>query len=169
MNSEDRRLKIIDILAATDKPLSGTSLADLCKVSRQVIVQDIAILRAENKNIISTNKGYMLYRSDSNKYREYLLVNHDKELILEEFFTIVDHGGTILNVAVDHDLYGRIEADLYISNRMDAKAFAEKMKQSKDQPLSFITDQNHFHLIETPSKEHMDNIRKELKKLKILQ
>ena len=165
MNSENRRLKIIDILNQQDKPLSGTALADILEVSRQVIVQDIAILRAENKNIISTNRGYMLFRPDQNSYREYLTVNHSQNHILDEFFTIVDNGGTILNTAVNHDLYGRIEADLYIANRMDAKSFVDKMIRSKDRPLSFLTSGDHYHLIETKNIETMNFIKAELKKL----
>ena len=168
MNSEERRTKIIDILNKYDKPVSGSHLADNLNVSRQVIVQDIAILRAENKNIVSTNKGYMLYRSGNDSYREYLQVTHSTEQILDEFFAIVDNGGTILNVGIDHDLYGRIEADLFISNRIDAKNFFEKMLESKDSPLSFITDKNHFHLVETKNKEFMDHIKKALANLNFL-
>ena len=165
MNAEERRQQIIDILKVQEKPISGTALADMLNVSRQVIVQDIAILRAENKNIISTNRGYMMFRSDHNCHREYIMVSHSQNHILDEFFCIVDNGGTILNIGVNHDLYGRIEADLYIANRADAEAFSNKAISSKDRPLSFLTAGEHFHLIETKDKETMENIKNQLHRL----
>ena len=45
---EERREHIIQLLTQTKKPISGTELARQMKVSRQVIVQDIALLRASN-------------------------------------------------------------------------------------------------------------------------
>ena len=55
-----RRDGILSLLEESDTPLSGTELAHRFKVSRQVIVQDIALLRAEDKKILSTYRGYVL-------------------------------------------------------------------------------------------------------------
>ena len=168
MTSEERRLRIIDILSNINSPISGSILAEKLNVSRQIIVQDIALLRAENKNIISTNKGYIFYKSNHHTYREEICVNHNEDKILEEFYAIVDNGGTILNVSIHHDLYGNITADLFISSRADANSFFEKMKICKDKPLSLLTGASHYHIIETENKSVMEIIKKELAKLGIL-
>ena len=62
MEGKDRRERLIALLQQADTPISGTELAKQLGVSRQVIVQDVALLRAENCEILSTNKGYLLYQ-----------------------------------------------------------------------------------------------------------
>lgn len=170
MTGEERRKKIIEILADSVKPLSGTALAKEFSISRQVIVQDIALLRAENKNIISTNKGYMLYKTTQTNHtvREIVKVSHNTHQVLEEFYSIVDAGGTILNVFVEHELYGQIEADLYISNRTDAEEFYHKLSQCHNKPLKFLTDEIHYHTIEAKNRDTMEKILDNLTKKGIL-
>ena len=91
---EERRENIIKLLTQTKKPISGTELARQMKVSRQVIVQDIALLRASNRNILSTNKGYLYDRADEKKVaRRTFFVCHTDEQMAEELFAIVDTGG----------------------------------------------------------------------------
>lgn len=53
---EKRRSQIIKILKDSKSPVSGTKLAKVLKVSRQVIVQDMALLRAQRMQILSTYK-----------------------------------------------------------------------------------------------------------------
>ncbi|MBQ9989380.1 MAG: transcription repressor NadR [Lachnospiraceae bacterium] len=170
MTGEKRRKEIINIISSAHRPISGTSLADLFQVSRQVIVQDIALLRAENKNIISTNRGYMLYQGSSNMniYRRIFEVRHNGDQILDEFYTIVDLGGTIVNVSIDHELYGILEASLFISTRIEAQEFVKKASTSKDQPLSALTGDTHYHTIEAPSKEILNDIEAALKEKRFL-
>ena len=165
MTGEERRKEIINVLSSAPKPISGTDLACMFQVSRQVIVQDIALLRAENKNIIYTNRGYMLYHSTQNRnlHRRIFQVSHTGEQILEEFYAIVDLGGTILNVSVEHELYGLMEASLFISNRADAQDFVKKMDSCKDQPLSTLTGNTHYHTVEAKRKETLDAIEASLK------
>ena len=64
LTGEERRKELIRVLKQSDKAVSGTDLAKQFEVSRQVIVQDIALLRATNKKILSTNKVYILFRDD---------------------------------------------------------------------------------------------------------
>ncbi len=165
MTGEERRREIMNILTSAPKPVSGMSLAYKFQISRQIIVQDIALLRAENKNIISTNRGYMLYHSSQNRniHRRIFEVSHAEDQILEEFYCIVDSGGTILNVSIDHELYGLIETSLFISNRADARDFAKKMASCKDKPLSTLTRDLHFHTVEAPSEKSLDSIEASLK------
>ena len=110
MDTENRRYQILKLLENQHKPVSGTVLSKLFGVSRQVIVQDIALLRAENKEILSTNKGYVLFKpveEDGSKKRVFR-VTHSMENMEDELNCIVDNGGYVLDVLVDHDLYGQI-------------------------------------------------------------
>lgn len=167
MNSDgtSRRKIILDILAKQNTPVSGTALAKKCHVSRQVIVQDIALLRAENKEIISTNRGYLLYHpfSENGQPRTPVYVSHTADQILDEMYTIVDLGGAMLDVYVDHDLYGQIRADLVIRSRQDADRFVAKMKSSGSKPLKALTGDCHYHTISAPSEKILNLIRAELK------
>ena len=125
MNAEKRRENILKLLAESDSPLSGTDLAKCLAVSRQVIVQDIALLRAVNKNILSTNKGYLLFHEEEKMKgrKRSVKVRHTQQQILDELCTIVDLGGHILDVVVAHEIYGQITCDLIINSRQDAKSF----------------------------------------------
>lgn len=128
MNAEKRRENILKLLAESDSPLSGTDLAKCLAVSRQVIVQDIALLRAVNKNILSTNKGYLLFHEEEKMKgrKRSVKVRHTQQQILDELCTIVDLGGHILDVVVAHEIYGQITCDLIINSRQDAKSFVEQ-------------------------------------------
>src|SRR5690554_4631292 len=119
MEAKERREKLINILEQSQKPISGSKLAEQLGVSRQVIVQDIALLRASNEKIFSTNKGYLLYRQQSTKLSRSYLVKHSTQEIEEELCLIVDLGGRILDVGVSHGVYGNISTDLIINNRHD--------------------------------------------------
>lgn len=107
MQGKERREKILEILENRKEAISGSELAKMLGVSRQVIVQDIALLRAVNKNIISTTKGYLLYYQEEEKANRCFLVKHTTEAIEDELCTIVDKGGRILDVIVAHDIYGQ--------------------------------------------------------------
>ncbi len=164
VNGVERRKQIIELLLESDKPLSGSALAIKMEVSRQVIVQDIALLRATNKNILSTNKGYIIYGEGLvDTYKETIAVNHDDEQILDELYTIVDGGGEVLDVVVEHDVYGQISVDLVIKSRKDADEFVLKCKENNTKPLKELTDGIHYHTIQTESKADMNEIVGKLK------
>ncbi len=164
LDGEQRRTKIIEILEESSSPLSGTELSRQMGVSRQVIVQDIALLRATNKNILSTNKGYVLFQPqrEREKCKRTLCVRHTTEQVLEEFYTIVDLGGKILDVVVEHDLYGQIAVDLIIANRQDAEEFFRKMQESRVKPLKELTQDIHYHTIVARDKKTMERIEEAL-------
>ncbi len=162
MEGSIRREKILEVLKNTKAPISGGELAKKLNVSRQVIVQDIALLRATNKNILSTTKGYILYREDTKKsYRTYL-VKHTNEEIEDELCTIVDSGGKVLDVIVSHEIYGQISADLIISNRQDVYDFVNNIKEKNTKPLKELTNGVHIHTVEADTEEILDNIEKKL-------
>jgi transcriptional regulator of NAD metabolism len=165
MTGDDRRTEIHRLLLQSQQPMTGTALAKILHVSRQVIVQDIALMRAEQMPILSTNKGYLL-RSDEiqpQQPKRVFLVRHTTEQVLEEFMTVIDLGGRILDVAVEHELYGPIRADLLIENAADARDFVEKLSACRDNPLKVLTDDCHFHTVSAPSEKLLDLIESEFR------
>lgn len=164
MEGERRREKIIELLATATKPISGTEIAKVFGISRQVIVQDIALLRAVNKNILSTNKGYILYdpMEAAGKKKRTVAVRHTDAQIQDELYAIVDNGGKVLDVVVEHGIYGQITADLLLRTRADVDEFVEKINTIPSQPLKVLTDDLHYHTIEADTEELLDAVEKEL-------
>lgn len=159
-----RREEILKILRMCDKPISGTELAGRFGVSRQVIVQDVALLRAENRDILSTYRGYVLGNAgEKEQCIRVFCVNHATEDTLDELQTIVDLGGQVLDVSVEHELYGNIRADLLIQNRLDAAEFAAKMEHCQSQPLKVLTKGVHFHTVTAQSQRNLDLIETALR------
>lgn len=162
MEGNERRENLIKILNKKTKPISGSTLSQMLGVSRQVIVQDIALLRASDINILSTTKGYMLYPLDTPKVKRTLKVRHTTEQIEDELCTIVDHGGRVLDVFVHHEIYGQINTDLIIHNRRDVYDFVKKVEEKKVVPLKELTASIHQHTIEADSYEILDQVEKAL-------
>ena len=170
MTGEMRRAKILDMLKLQHAPLSGTALAKQFHVSRQVIVQDIALMRAENHWILSTNKGYV-YRTeelDDSQPKRVFWVKHSTDQVLDEFMTVLDLGGKILDVAVEHELYGQIRVDLLIETVHDAHDFVARLANCRDNPLKVLTDDCHYHTVSAPSEKLLDLIERELREKGIL-
>ena len=164
MTGEERRMKILAQLQEASTPLSGTALAKACRVSRQIIVQDIALMRAENYGIVSTNKGYLLRseKTENTLPKRVFFVKHTDQQVLDEFQTILELGGRILDVAVEHELYGQIRVDLMIETEADARYFCEKLKSCRDNPLKVLTDDCHYHTVCAPSEKLLDLIQEAL-------
>ena len=164
LTGEERRRELIRVLEQSSKAVSGTDLAKQFDVSRQVIVQDIALLRATNKKILSTNKGYILFRDDTKeKAKRIVCVLHKDTDILREFECIVDCGAKVLDVVVEHEIYGQVSADLLSQNRQDAISFVEQMKQCKSKALSCLTNGVHYHTIEADDEIMLDRAEASLK------
>ena len=166
MTGSERREKIIEEIKKSKVPLSGSALAKICEVSRQVIVQDIAVLRASNANIISTHRGYVM-EAEPAIVREFK-VRHTPEQVQDELNAIVDCGGKVLNVSVSHRVYGRITADMDISSRLDVQEFCETLKGSSSSLLSGVTSGYHYHLVEAPSEQRLDLIEERLREAGML-
>ena len=165
MTGEQRRTEIRRMLQQSQQPLTGTALANALHVSRQVIVQDIALMRAEHLPILSTNKGYLLHPDDVRlqQPKRVFFVRHTTEQVLDEFMTVIDLGGRILDVAVEHELYGSIRVDLLIENVQDALDFVERLAACRDTPLKVLTDDCHFHTVAAPSEKLLDLIEQEFR------
>lgn len=171
MTGEERRANILKRLQETDIPLSGTALAKEFHVSRQIIVQDIALMRAENNGIVSTNKGYLLrsQKTENTQPKRVFFVKHATEQVLEEFKIILELGGKILDVAVEHEIYGQICVDLLIETESDAEEFHNKLISCRDNPLKVLTDDCHYHTVCAPSEKLLDLIEGELRRKGFLQ
>lgn len=122
MTGEERRKKIAVMLGRT--PLSATKLADELGVSRQVIVQDIALLRAEGSQIIATNRGYIV--AGKPRAERVFKACHTDEQTREELYLIVDAGGCVEDVYVWHKVYGKICAQMNIDSRRKADEFCRR-------------------------------------------
>ena len=166
MNSaENRRSNLLQLLQEHGTPLSGSALAKILGVTRQIIVQDIALIRADNHNILSTNKGY-IYKTGTEKISRPLrvvYVKHSTDEVLDEFLTILELGGTVLDVAVEHEIYGQFRVDLLIETKQDAQDFVSRLSQCKDNPLKVLTDDCHYHTITAPSEKLLELIEDALK------
>lgn len=165
MDGEQRRTLILQLLNTEKEPLSGTSLARRMGVSRQVIVQDIALLRATNKNILSTNKGYVIYGKQEGSliYKRVFAVKHTDEEMREELYSIVDAGAKVLDVIIEHDVYGQIAVDLFINSRRDVDEFMEKILRNKAKPLKELTGDIHFHTVEASDEQTLNLVELKLK------
>ncbi|MCD8039511.1 MAG: transcription repressor NadR [Lachnospiraceae bacterium] len=165
MEGTDRREKIIELLKNSAEPLSGAALAKRLKVSRQVIVQDIALLRAYDRNILSTNKGYILFQSAEGgvSCKRTVAVNHTDEQMRDELYTIVDCGARVLDVVVEHEVYGQITVDLFLQSRQDVDEFITKIASSNAQPLKSLTNGAHFHTLEADSDEILERTERALR------
>lgn len=166
MTGEERRMQILRKLQETDTPLSGTALAKAFHVSRQIIVQDIALMRAENNGILSTNKGYLLRsnKTENTQPKRVFYVKHETQQVMDEFMTILELGGKVLDVAVEHELYGQICVDLLIESEADAVEFCNKLTICRANPLKVLTDDCHYHTVSARSEKLLDFIEEELRR-----
>lgn len=164
MKGEARRKEIIEILKKAREPISGNDIACRLGVSRQVIVQDMALLRTSYQNIISTSKGYILYEETPKRewFRREIKVKHGKEDIVRELDCIVDAGGWVVDVIIEHEIYGRLKGDLIIHNRADVREFMHKVEEHQTRPLTDLTEGVHFHTIEAEQETTLNAVEKAL-------
>lgn len=163
MEGKERRAKIIEEISKAEDSITGAALAKKYGVSRQVIVQDIALLRASGCQVLSTAEGYMIAGNNEMTCRRVFAVKHNKQEIEEELNLIVDNGGNVLNVIVSHPVYGEIGVDMMITNRKGVNSFVQKLKQDCSVPLMNLTKGEHLHVVEAINEDVLDDIEKALK------
>lgn len=169
MNTNERRKKILQTLKQTQIPLTGSELSNIYKVSRQIIVGDITVLRASGYNIYATPRGYILPQdSKINQELAIICCKHTDDNLQQELEIIVDNGGKIRDVIVEHPLYGEIRVNLFINSRRDIQLFLQKKSETKATALMSITNGIHYHTIEIPDLETLNLIKTELTKFRIL-
>lgn len=153
-----RREKILNILIEKKGAVSGSELAMRLNVSRQIIVQDIALLRAAGNDIIATPQGYLIISNITKRYRKEIVSKHNKDQIRDELTTIVDEGGTVLDVIIEHNIYGQICGNIMVASRRDVNKFIEKISNEDTEPLSHLTHGLHLHTIECKDEQTMERI-----------
>lgn len=161
MNNNERRSEILRMLKGSEESISAAKLAGLFGVTRQIIVSDIALLRANGNKIIAARQGYYMEK-DPAQQTEAILCRHNAERVLDEFYAVTDHGGTVVNVIVEHPIYGQLSAELNIASRYDAQEFVQKVKASMASQLCDLTGGLHIHMIRVPSKQAYERIVREL-------
>ncbi|MBQ3562150.1 MAG: transcription repressor NadR [Clostridia bacterium] len=160
MKANERRKAIVNLLLSEQKAISGSSLSERFSVSRQIIVQDITILKNSGYDILSTHSGYIMQKSPL-KERVFKLY-HTTEQTEDELNLIVDLGGTVVDVFVWHKVYGRVVAKLNIFSRLHVKQFIEGVRTGKSSELMNITGGYHYHTVRAESEEILDKIEKAL-------
>ncbi len=170
MKTEERRERLRHRLEMAGSAIKGTVLAQEFHVSRQVIVGDLNILRAQGVNVFATPRGYLIPKKgqEKNSLLATLVCRHDAEGMKRELEIIVDNGGHVRDVVVEHPVYGEIRGDLMLRSRRDVNAFLEKMMESGASPLLAVSGGIHLHTVEVMDKESLQEIRAGLEQEGIL-
>jgi hypothetical protein len=163
MEASKRRDKIMERLKKASTPVVARELADSYDVSRQVIVGDIALLRASGEEILSTPKGYIMRPSVDSHYKKKIVCQHSKDQTEEELLTIVRLGGEVIDVIVEHPLYGEMSGALNIRSQDDVRTFLEQLDREEASLLSDLTDGLHTHTISAKNKDIIGKIEESLK------
>ena len=156
MKVDKRRKAIVNLLSASKTPISGGELSKQFNVSRQIIVQDITVLKGLGYEIFSTHHGYVLQKSPL--VERVFKLKHTTEQTEDELNSIVDLGGTVVDVFVWHKVYGKISATLNIFSRLHVKQFLEGVRTGKSTELMNITGGYHYHTVRADSEAVLDKI-----------
>lgn len=169
MNAEQRRNQLLSCLEQAKEAVSATSLAKQFAVSRQIIVGDVAILRASGSDIAATPKGYILQSAQGSSGVTHMIACiHDGTQMEQELNICVDHGCTVVNVVVEHPVYGQLEGMLDLSSRYDVGRFVKTVKEQSAHALSELTDGIHLHTLKCPDEEAFNRVKEALKEAGLL-
>ncbi|MCI6733028.1 MAG: transcription repressor NadR [Lachnospiraceae bacterium] len=160
MKVQERRNAIVNLLLSEQEAISGSALSERFGVSRQIIVQDITILKGMGYDILSTHSGYIMQKSPLKE--RVLKVHHTTEQTEDELSLIVGLGGTVVDVFVWHKVYGKMAAKLNIFSDLQVKQFIEGVRSGKSSELMTITGGYHYHTIRAESEEILNRIEKAL-------
>lgn len=169
MTSKERQSLIIKTLKQAEKPITGSEFAKLTNVSRQVIVQDVSLLKAKNEPIVSTSQGYIYIHPNKKEMEQAIIVcKHTPQQTREELYIIVDHGVTLKDVTIEHQVYGDLTGSMHVNNRKDADNFLKKIEETQSSYLASLTNGIHLHTLEANSIEKIEAACQALKEANIL-
>ncbi|MBO7276081.1 MAG: transcription repressor NadR [Clostridia bacterium] len=160
MKAAERRKSIANLLISSDSAVPGGRLSEMFGVSRQIIVQDIAVLKASGYDILSTHSGYIM--QDTPLKERVFKVYHTTHQTEDELNTIVELGGTVVDVFVWHKVYGKMAAPLNIFSKLHIDRFIEGVRSGKSVELMSITGGFHYHTVRAESEQILDNIERAL-------
>lgn len=161
---EERRMYILELLQKEGKAITGTELAKRSNVSRQVIVNDMALLKAKDEPIVATSQGYLYFTTNSEitLYEREIASYHTTAQVTDELNTLVDAGVTVKNVTVVHPVYGYLTASIMVSSRYDVQQFMDKINETDSNLLMDLTEGAHLHVISADSEEKLDQAVQQL-------
>jgi len=158
---DKRREVILEWLKNENRPITGGELASRTNVSRQVIVQDISLLKALGEPILATSQGYMYLKertSEAKKAKRLIACKHAPEKTKEELNIIVDYGATVKDVIVEHPVYGDLTASIMVSNRKEVDEFIKKIETTNASYLSELTNGIHLHTILADNEKTLNEV-----------
>lgn len=161
MKAEKRRSEILSLLGNADNPIPANVLKERFGVSRQVIVQDVAAIRAEGYDITSTTRGYVL-NSKVVAVRVFKC-RHSFEELIKEGEIVIEHGGRIVDIFVNHRVYGRISARLDLNSKIHVEELYRSLVSGASKPLMSVTDGYHYHTVTADSEQALDEIENSLR------
>ena len=167
MDSEGRRRALAERLSRAEGPVSAAALAKELSVSRQIIVGDVALLRAGGLEITATPRGYVLPRPPSGVTCTFAC-RHRADQMAEELNAMVDQGCTVLDVIVEHPIYGQLTGPLRLASRYDVAQFVARCRQEAAAPLSQLTEGVHLHTVLCPDQGAADRVQAALERLDFL-
>ena len=166
MNAEQRREAILNTLRRADQPVSATALAGTFSVSRQIVVGDIALLRAGGADISATPRGYVMHRKEAGLIYKVACCHSGAEAMEAELNTMVDQGCSVLDVIVEHPIYGELTGVLDLSSRYDVSQFIARSAQTR--PLSMLTEGIPLPTLSCPSEQAFLRVKEQLRALGVL-
>jgi transcriptional regulator of NAD metabolism len=166
--SEERRERLVAILREAEAPVTGSELAEELGVSRQVIVNDVAIVRASGEPVLGSPRGYVLTAEADDRPLAAIACRHDEEGSRRELEILVDRGLTVVDVVVEHPLYGEVVANLLVRSRADIDRYIELLEVEGAQPLFVLTGGVHVHHVRFPNADALEAARRELAEAGIL-
>ena len=161
MKAEKRREEILSFIGNAENPIPASVLAERFAVSRQVIVQDIAIIRANGYDVTATNRGYVL--NSKIQATRVFKCRHSFEEIVDEGALIIEAGGKVEDVFVNHRVYGRISSRLDLINRTHVEALYRSLVSGASKPLMSVTDGYHYHTVSAEDEATLDGIERALR------
>ena len=167
MRAEERRQAILEELRQSSRPVSAGYFAERFSVSRQVVVGDVALLRASGENISATPRGYVILQASRGLLRQ-VATRHDAAGMEAELNAVVDQGCTVLDVIVEHPVYGQLTGPLQLSSRYDVSQFLARCTASDARPLSDLTGGIHLHTLSCPDEAAFQRVRESLRALGVL-
>ena len=167
MRAEERRQAILEYLRQSSRPVSAGYLAERFSVSRQAVVGDVALLRASGADISATPRGYVILKADRGLIR-HVACRHDAAGMEAELNAVVDQGCAVLDVIVDHPIYGQLTGPLQLASRYDVGQFLSRCAESDARPLSDLTGGIHLHTLSCPDEDAFRRVQGVLRDLGVL-
>lgn len=161
MKAHERRAEILSLIGNSQNPVAANFLSEKYSVSRQVIVQDIAILRAQGYGVISTNRGYVL--GSGLRAERVFKCRHTLQELIDESDIIISRGGRVEDITVNHRVYGKISARLELSTPRHAEELYRSLVSGASKPLMSVTDGYHYHTVSAESEQSLDEIEDALR------